>query len=146
MSDNILYIGDNLEVMKKLKDNSVDCILTDPPYKTTNNKLTYKDNRKDQEWLDFMEPRMRECHRILKKTGTLLIFIDSNMQAELQTLLYKVFNKRNYITTFIWKKKLSSSAQSKFATVEHEYIIAVAKDIKHCRWNELVQFPKEVEE
>ena len=27
-----LYLGDSLEVMKKLADNSVDCIITDPPY------------------------------------------------------------------------------------------------------------------
>ena len=35
MSDIQLYLGDCLEVMKSLTDNSIDSIITDPPYGTT---------------------------------------------------------------------------------------------------------------
>ena len=39
------------------------------------------------------------------------------------------------ITTFCWKRRSSASAQSKFITQEHEYIIACAKNIKKAKWN-----------
>ena len=38
MSDIQLYLGDCLEVMKSLPDNSIDSIITDPPYGTTSCK------------------------------------------------------------------------------------------------------------
>ena len=38
MSDIQLYHGDCLEVMKSLPDNSIDSIITDPPYGTTSCK------------------------------------------------------------------------------------------------------------
>jgi DNA modification methylase len=144
MNNNSLYIGDNLTILKTLPDNSVDHIFTDPPYNTGSKKMTYKDQLQEAEWLSFMQQRLVECHRVLKETGTLLIFIDQNMQVELQNLLYTIFGKKNYITTFVWKKKSSSSAQSKYATIEHDYIIAVAKNIKKCQWNGVPQFePKD---
>src|ERR1039457_3220823 len=63
---------------------------------------------------------------------------------ELATIHNKVFGKKNHITTFCWKKRSSASNQSKFTTQEHEYIIAVAKDIKKAKWNGIPQFePKD---
>ena len=38
MEKNIIYHGDCIEGMKILPDNSVDMVLTDPPYGTTQNK------------------------------------------------------------------------------------------------------------
>lgn len=40
MEKNIIYNGDCIEGMKILPDNSVDMVLTDPPYGTTQNKWT----------------------------------------------------------------------------------------------------------
>lgn len=137
---NKVYIGDNLEIMKGLQDNSVDAIITDPPYLTKNKKLTYSDNMSEEQWIEFMTLRLKECHRILKQTGTLLFNIDERMHIELQTILYEVFGKKNRICTFIWKKRSSAAMQAKFCTVEHEYICAYAKDIKKCIWNGIEQF------
>jgi DNA methylase len=138
---NTLYINDNLITLKSLPDNSVDCVITDPPYFTGNKKLTYSDSWKDEQaWIDFITPRLIEVRRVMKPSATMLINIDQNMMVELHNIIYKIFGKKNVITTFIWKKKSSCSAQSKFATVEHEYIIAVAKDIKKAKWNGVPQF------
>ena len=124
-----------------MADSSVDNIITDPPYYTSNTRLNYKDTWKSEgEWLQFMEERIVECHRVLKDTGTLLIFISVHMQVELQALIYKIFSKRNFITTFIWKKKSSVTSQNRFAEIEHDYIIAVAKNKKKCKWNGIPQF------
>jgi len=138
---NTLYIGDNLTILQTLGDNSIDAIYTDPPYFTGNKKLTYSDTWKnEQEWLDFMRPRLEECKRVMTEKATMLIHIDENMHVELANLIYQVFGKKNHITTFIWKKKSSSSSQSKYCTQEHEYILSVCKDKKYCKWNGIPQF------
>jgi adenine-specific DNA-methyltransferase len=137
---NKLYINDNLITLKSLKDDSIDCIYTDPPYLTGNSKLTYKDNKKESEWIEFMRERLVECKRVMKKSATMLIHIDENMHIELAQLCYQVFGKKNHLTTFVWKKRTNVSSQSKFAGVEHEYIIAAAKDIGECKWNGIPQF------
>ena len=36
--NNWLMLGDCLERMKEIPDGSVDCVITDPPYGTTQNK------------------------------------------------------------------------------------------------------------
>ena len=74
---NKLYINDNLDVMNCLPDISIDHIITDPPYSTSNKKLSYKDTFKsEQEWIDFITSRIKECPRILVKIpATMLIFI-----------------------------------------------------------------------
>ena len=133
--DNKLFIGDNLLVMRSLRDQSVDVVFTDPPYLTNNSKLTYSDKMTEKDWVEFMRSRVLECHRLLKETGTLLLHIDQRMFVELHQIVYEIFAKKNMITTFCWKRRSSASAQSKFITQEHEYIIACAKNIKKCRWN-----------
>lgn len=141
--NNILYIGDNLSIMKNLRSSSINCIYTDPPYLTNNKKLTYSDSMSEEDWIDFMTVRFKEAHRLLLPSGTLLVHIDERMHIELKRILYSIFDKKNSITTFIWKKRSSASNQSKFVTVEHEYILAFAKDIKKCKWNGIPQFEKD---
>ena len=132
---NKLFIGDNLLVMRSLKSDTIDVVFTDPPYLTKNSKLTYSDRMTETDWIEFMRSRVLECHRLLKPTGTLLLHIDQRMFIELHQIVYEIFNKKNMITTFCWKRRSSASAQSKFITQEHEYIIACAKNIKKCKWN-----------
>lgn len=136
--ENKLIIGDNLLALQEMEGLSVDCIVTDPPYNTKSKTLSYSDAQTSEQWLDFMRLRLIECRRVLKKTGTLLIHIDERMHIELAVLLYQIFGKKNHIATLIWKKK-NTSNQSRFVLTEHEYILAVAKDIKQARWNHIPQ-------
>lgn len=69
MMDNTikLYLGDNLETLKKLPDNSVDSIVTDPPY-----GLSFMNKK----W-DYDIPSVelwKECYRVLKHGGHVLSF------------------------------------------------------------------------
>jgi len=65
--------GDCLEVMKTLPDNSIDTIITDPPY-----GLSFMGKK----W-DYDVPKVeiwQECLRVLKPGGTALIFAGSRTQ------------------------------------------------------------------
>ena len=65
MEKNIIYHGDCIEGMKNLPDNSVDMVLTDPPYGTTQNKW---DSVVD------MDLFWKEIKRVTKEHSAILLF------------------------------------------------------------------------
>lgn len=81
-----LFNGNCLELMKDLKDNSIDIIFTDPPYGLgstviikSNGKPDYKTamdflNKWDQPNGEFWEQWFIESFRILKYGGRILMF------------------------------------------------------------------------
>lgn len=114
----ILYKGDCLEIMKDLEDSSVDCIITDPPYNLGNfmlgrntnmvkmreNSFAYAgwDNMKYEDWVMQMDAFLSECHRVLKKRGTLILFMSIIKVESIIKLAEK--NIFYYKTTGIWHK------------------------------------------
>ena len=67
-----LYHGDNREVLKELADNSVDSIVTDPPY-----ELGFMGKSWDASGIAFNVEVWQECLRVLKPGGHLLAFSGS---------------------------------------------------------------------
>lgn len=63
---NKIYNEDCLEGMNRIPDNSVDCILTDPPY------LYLKNQKLDRPFDE--QAFFSECKRVLKKDGFIVIF------------------------------------------------------------------------
>ena len=73
MKTNCIHQGDSLEVLKTFEDNSIDTIITDPPY-----GLSFM----GKHW-DYDVPQVelwKECLRVLKCGGTALIFAGSRTQ------------------------------------------------------------------
>jgi len=73
MDNFILYLGNCLDVLKKMDDNSVDSIVTDPPY-----GLSFMGKK----W-DYQVPSVeiwKECLRVLKPGGYLLSFAGTRTQ------------------------------------------------------------------
>ena len=78
MSEINLINGDCLEVMKEIKSNTIDLIITSPPYNlgkthTTGNfrHSPYKDNLEETKYQEWQIKVLNECFRILNKTGSL---------------------------------------------------------------------------
>ena len=64
--------GDCIEKMKLIPDNSIDSIITDPPYALKMAKWdTFNTNKAFEE---FCEQWATECYRILKPGGTIAAF------------------------------------------------------------------------
>lgn len=110
--------GDCLTKMSVIPDNSVDLILTDPPYnlglfmkkrgtnlkKLRANHFSGKgwDDLDFEEWTKQMDIFLSECHRVLKKRGNLIIFM-SIIKAE--TIISLAENNHFYYKTVgIWHK------------------------------------------
>jgi site-specific DNA-methyltransferase (adenine-specific) len=85
---NEIIQGDCLKVIKNIPDDSVDLIVTSPPYNNWRNQRTQKDkaeywqrtniiygdfedNLPDEEYQESQKTIINECLRVLKETGTL---------------------------------------------------------------------------
>ncbi len=86
---NSIYNLDCLELIKKIKDNSIDLIFADPPYNLSGSNFKMKftksggadlntnkgkwDRYTDAEFEEFTKKWLAECHRILKKNGSIWV-------------------------------------------------------------------------
>ena len=73
LSLNNIYSMDCLEGMKLLKANSIDIIVTSPPYNIGKKYNGYNDERPRDEYLDWMEEVAKASKRILKETGSFFL-------------------------------------------------------------------------
>jgi site-specific DNA-methyltransferase (adenine-specific) len=64
-----VHIGNNLDILPTLSDNSVDSIVTDPPY-----ELGFMGKKWDSSGIAYSVELWRECLRVLKPGGHLLSF------------------------------------------------------------------------
>lgn len=69
MELNKIYNEDCLSGLKKIEDNSVDLILTSPPYNIGIDYDTYDDNRPWDEYYAWCGDWLKECFRVLKPQG-----------------------------------------------------------------------------
>ena len=82
MSEIKLLNGDCLELMKGMPDESVDLIITSPPYNLGNTHHTggkrfkpygkYNDDMKELDYQDWQIEVLNECFRVLKSDGSML--------------------------------------------------------------------------
>ena len=89
-----LFNDDCLQIMRTLPDNSVDAIVTDPPYYSTNLDFDKKQRVDFLQWLI-------ECKRVLKPSGVLVTFADFNLLATLRG--YQIFNSSYEM---VWQKNM----------------------------------------
>ncbi len=68
-----LYLGDSKEQLKLLPDNSVDLIITSPPY-ADQRKNTYGGIHPDK-YVEWFLPFSEQLLRVLKPTGTFVLNI-----------------------------------------------------------------------
>ena len=104
VDENVIVVnGDSLIELKKIPDNSVALILTDPPYHSTKKKNIIGDTSfsKDSDFIQWMESYAKEWKRILKHNGSIFCFCSSVMSAQLQMMFSNYFNILSEIT---WTK------------------------------------------
>jgi site-specific DNA-methyltransferase (adenine-specific) len=79
--DHKIYTGNSLQILKKLESNSIDCIITSPPYFNlrdykTNSKKEIGKEKEINIYIAKLVEVFLECKRILKNTGNIFINID----------------------------------------------------------------------
>ena len=99
----VVALGDSLEMLRSLPDESVSLILCDPPYHSTHKANICGDKAftKDQHFLEWLMLYAEEWRRILRSSGTLYIFCSSRMCSRLEVSLSEQFLPVSNIT---WTK------------------------------------------
>ena len=95
---NKLYNDDCINIMNKIKDNSIDCIITDPPYGVGFENNIYND--KKEYVFNLYEDWLKEMYRIIKNESHIYIFIPTKeIDKWILTVKNVGFNFKNIITT-----------------------------------------------
>ena len=158
-----LIKGDCLEYMATMADESVDLIVTDPPY-----LMDYKTGRRNgkadkydvnQENVthkfatviagdddpELISNYIKECHRIMKDDTAMYMFCNSNKVAYFVNELEKHFTMRNII---VWVKNNHTAGDLVHAFgKKHEFIILVNKGnakIRGLRLSDVWEYDKVV--
>jgi len=107
-----LHKGDCLEVMKQIPNESIDAIITDPPYGTTACKW--------DSVIDF-ELMWQQLNRIIKPNGAIVLFGSEPFSSAL-----RMSNIQNYKYDWIWHKNLGGAfALAKKMPLKRHEIISV---------------------
>lgn len=130
VDDNKYHVGDNYDLLKQLKNETIDLIYFDPPYNTGRNFYDFDDNFKTkQEYIDFIKLRVRECHRVLKKTGTIVIHIEPKISHYFRFICDEVFGDNNFKNEIVWQSGGNAKNKHKLNRF-HDTIIVYSKSVK----------------
>ena len=121
MKDIELWQGDCLELMNNIPDKSVDCIITDLPYGTTQCKW---------DTIIPFEPLWKQYNRIIKDNGAIVLFGTEPFSSHL-----RLGNLKNYKYDWIWDKvKGTGFLNAKRQPMRNHELISVFYK-KQCTYN-----------
>ena len=107
-----LWHGDCLELLKHIPDQSIDLVLTDPPYGTTACKW---------DSVIAFEPMWAELKRVIKPSSAILLF-----GSEPYSSLLRVSNLKMYKYDWVWEKnKGSGHLNAKIMPMKYHELIHV---------------------
>ena len=128
---NRLILGDNLEILKTLENESVDLIYLDPPFFSNRNyEIIWGDEGEIRSFKDrwsggidhyiaWLKERVEQMHRVLKKNGSIFLHCDWHANAYIRVeILDKIFGIKNFRNEIVWhytgwNKKLSDSFEKR---------------------------------
>ncbi|MBV6396208.1 MAG: hypothetical protein HFACDABA_01802 [Anaerolineales bacterium] len=164
MTINRIYFGDNLPILKRISDESIDLIYIDPPFNTGKDQITvqiktikskkgdrhgfqgnkyetrilgkksYSDSYGDSYIESFLRPRLQEAYRILAPHGTLYFHIDYRESHYCKILLDSIFGRECFLNEIIWAYDYGAKQKSKWPT-KHDNILVYVKDPKNYVFN-----------
>lgn len=150
-----IYLGDNLEILPTFKNESFELIYIDPPFNTGKTQKrtqikTTRDTNGDRigfkgkrystvevgskayadefdDYLAFIEPRLREAHRLLTPQGSLFFHIDYREAHYCKILLDQIFGRASFINEIIWSYDYGGRSRSRWSA-KHDTIFWYAKN------------------
>jgi site-specific DNA-methyltransferase (adenine-specific) len=147
--------ADNLAVLSATRDQSIDLIYVDPPFNTGQTRVldsirTVADDNGDRtgfqgrryrtirlgtsryidvfdDYLAFLEPRLREFHRVLKASGSLYLHLDYREVHYCKVLLDAIFGRDCFLNEVIWAYDYGGRTRRRWPP-KHDNILVYVKD------------------
>ena len=136
----VLYQGDCVQVMEQLPPDSVDVVVTSPPYNIGLAYRTYGDRRAEEDYLDWMVVVATGIRRVMRPNASFFLNITGSsampwLPFELIVRLRRLFRLQNHIT---WVKSISIGDDTKghfkpinsqrFLHRNHEHVFHLTQD------------------
>ena len=155
--DDLILVGDNLEVLAGFDAAIFQLAYLDPPFNTGREQRrrtlatvahasgdrtgfqgrryatrvltesSYRDEFDD--YLGFLEPRLREVRRLLTQSGTLYLHIDYREAHYVKLLLDELFGRECFLNEIIWAYDYGARAKRRWPA-KHDTIFVYVKDPK----------------
>ncbi len=154
-TEDLVLLGDNLELMPELDDGFFQLAYLDPPFNTGRKQrrrtlATVADAAGDRtgfqgrryatevvgessyddefdDYLAFLEPRLREVRRLLAQTGTLYLHIDYREAHYVKVLLDDLFGRECFLNEIIWAYDYGARPRRRWPA-KHDTILVYVKD------------------
>lgn len=159
---NRVHFGDNLPILREMSDESVQLIYIDPPFNTgrvqqrtqirtvrssDGDRVGFQGQRYKtlvigqksfadsfDDYLAFLEPRLREAHRLLMLTGSLYFHIDYREVHYCKILLDQIFGRECFLNEIIWAYDYGARTKKKWPA-KHDTILLYVKDPRRYIFN-----------
>jgi site-specific DNA-methyltransferase (adenine-specific) len=153
--EDLVLLGDNLELLPRFADESFQLVYVDPPFNTGRAQVrrtiaTVADEAGDRagfggrryrstllresryrdsfdDYLAFLEPRLREIRRLLPETGTLYFHIDYREAHYCKLLLDELFGRECFLNEIVWAYDYGARAKRRWPA-KHDTILVYVKD------------------
>jgi site-specific DNA-methyltransferase (adenine-specific) len=162
LTRNQIVYAENLSYMRTLPDGAFRLIYIDPPFNTGKvqqrarmrvvaseqgvrvgfgdrryqvqlyDSPAYQDAYKD--YLGFLEPRLREAHRLLTPDGSLFVHLDYREAHYVKVLLDTIFGRACFMNEIIWAYDYGGRSKRRWPA-KHDTIFWYAKDPERYVFN-----------
>ncbi len=137
-------VADSLALMREMRDDSVDLVMTSPPF-ALKRKKEYG-NKDAREYADWFMPFAYEVHRILKQTGSFVIDIGGTWNAGTPTralyqyeLLIRLAERFHLAQEFFWHNPAKLPSPAEWVTVRR---VRVTDAVNTVWWMSKSPWPK----
>ena len=142
---NTIYNLDCLKGLKKIKDKSIDLIITSPPFNLGNTHHTgfkkhksYEDKMPEKDYQLWQIEVLNECFRVLKNNGSLIYQHKNRISKGIQISPYEWIYKSNFIIKqeIVWINRSQNFDKIRFYPFT-ERVYWLAKDNKTKLYNKI---------
>lgn len=165
-----VYLGDSLEVLRSLPDESVDLIYVDPPFgtqaiqrlktlrstkaakgttgfgghkysHTVLSDMAFSDIH-DDFIKDFLAPNLTEAYRVLKKTGTLYLHLDWHHSHYAKVFLDTLFGRECFLNHIVWCYNWGGRGKRCWPKKHDDILVYVKSEGDHVfNWDAIDKIP-----
>jgi site-specific DNA-methyltransferase (adenine-specific) len=161
---NVVYSGNNLDILPTLPDESFTLVYIDPPFNTGRQQQRHETSSVRAEpgaggtvgfkgqsyerirgalklyddafddYWAFLEPRLVEAWRLLTDDGTLYLHLDYREAHYAKVLLDAIFGRDAFLNELIWAYDYGAKSRSRWPT-KHDTILVYVKNPKRYYFN-----------
>ena len=126
VTEHKIICGDCIDELKKLPDESIDLIITDPPFNIGKDYGKYKDKLHKEEYLEWCKKWLGEYIRVLKNGGALYLFNYPENNAYLMPYLDEKLTFKRWMT---WHYPVNTGmSPTNFTRSQHSILFYIKGD------------------